>query len=98
MGKSMLQSIKKSTRSKVRDILMEYPETRNSDRLLRLTYWTHIDGVTSLDDLMTATCPESIRRARQWWNERGFLLATDTEVLKRRKQFNKEMKKGITKL
>lgn len=92
MRQAMLQSIKHTVRNKVRDILSNYPETRNDDRVLCLTYWKEIDRVADLDGIQFATSPEAIRRARQWLNEHGFLLATDPDVLKRRRQSVSEMK------
>lgn len=96
MDQTMLQSIKHA-HGKVRAILEEYPETRNSDNLLCLTYWKFVDGVKDLDGIQFATCPEVIRRARQKINERNILLATDPEVLKRRRQGSREMRTGITR-
>lgn len=97
MGQAMLKSIKTTVRHKVKDILNQFPDTRNDDRLLCVTYWREVDKVTTLDGVKGATSPEAIRRARQWLNERGFLLATDPEVLRRRRQSSHEMK-GITNI
>lgn len=97
MNKSMLQAIQ-HTRGKVRAILEEYPDTRNSDNLLCVYYWRLVDEVEDLDGVAFATPPEAIRRARQYLNEKGFLLATDPDVQKRRRQNAKEMKAGITKI
>lgn len=97
MNKSMLQTIR-HTRGKVRAILEEYPDTRNSDNLLCVFYWKLVDEVEDLDGVAFATPPEAIRRARQHINEKGHLLATDPNVLKRRRQNAKEVRTGITRM
>lgn len=77
-------------RDGVRFLLEAYPETCNNDNLLCVMYWKIIDGIQSLDGIEFATSSEAIRRARQLVNERGIGLATDPDVLKRRKQFKKK--------
>jgi len=93
----MLKTIK-HVKGRVEAILREYPETRNCDKLLCITYWKLIDEVKDLDGIQFATCPEAIRRARQWLNERGQYLATDPEVLKKRRYNAREMRIGVAKI
>jgi hypothetical protein len=94
----MLQTIKKTTFKKVQDILSSFPDTRNDDRLLCLTYWKQIDKVEDLDGIQFATTPEAIRRARQLLNAKGILQATNEDVLKRRRKGSNEMKAGIANI
>lgn len=97
MDKSMLQSIKK-TRDKVRFILQEFPDTRNNDNLLCTTYWRHVDEVEDLAGVQFATPAEALRRSRQLLNADGILLATDPQVLEKRRQKAIEMRAGITRI
>lgn len=97
MEQSILQSIKK-TKDKVRIILQEYPDTRNNDNLLCSVYWKEADNVSDLAGLQFATPAEAIRRSRQLLNQKGILLATDPEVLLKRKQRAKEMRAGIGRI
>jgi hypothetical protein len=94
---SMLQMMK-HTKDKVAAILNEWPETRNCDKKLCVSYWKLVDGIQELDQVERATSPEAIRRARQMLNESGRYLATDPDVLKRRRQAYKEVKEGIKKI
>lgn len=97
METSMLQTITK-TRDKVKFILDMFPESRNNDNLLCSIYWQKADGVQHLEGLQFATPAEAIRRARQLLNEKGLFLATDPEVLEKRRHRAKEIRKGITKI
>lgn len=82
---------------KIKILLENNPELRNSDKRLMWTIWMNEHkaslGYMDYDDFMTATLPEDIRRARQmvvkdWPN----LQATDERVRKRRRL--KEIQKG----
>lgn len=97
MDKSMLQSIKR-TRDKVKFILEMYPDTRNNDNLLCTVYWKHVDEVEDLGGLQFATPAEAIRRSRQLINQGGQLLATDPDVLHKRRQSAREMRAGISRI
>lgn len=97
MGKDVVESLK-SVKKKVQFILQEYPETRNNDNLLCSIYWREIDHVYDLDRLKYATSAEAIRRSRQLINSEGKLLATDPEVLRRRRQLAKQMSTGLAKI
>lgn len=94
METSILQSLER-TKDKVRVILQEYPETRNNDNLLCSIYWREADGVEDLAGVQFATSAEAIRRSRQKINEDGDLLATDPDVLRRRRQLSHEIRRGI---
>jgi hypothetical protein len=97
LEKDMLQSIKK-TLDKVRFVLQAHPDTRNNDNLLCQVYWREVDGVQDLEGVQFATSAEAIRRSRQLLNERNILIATDLEILKKRKQKAKQMKAGIARI
>jgi hypothetical protein len=97
MDRSMLQTIKR-TRDKVRYILQEDPDTRNSDNLLCAVYWKNVDGVDDLAGLQFATPAEAIRRSRQLLNQQGILLATDPAILEKRRLRAREMRAGITRI
>lgn len=97
VDRDMLQSIK-TTKNKVRMIMQEYPETRNNDNLLCSVYWREVDEVNDLAGLQFATPAEAIRRNRQLLNKKGLLLATDPEMLQKRRQAAKEMRAGMAKM
>jgi hypothetical protein len=91
---------KKSIRQNVEAIMREYPDTRNDDKLLILTYWNLFDKivkdqmVSPIDVLDKATSTESIRRSRQLIQEEGKYPATDETVIGRRNK-EKKMKEAI---
>ncbi|MEC1657203.1 hypothetical protein P9D81_20355 [Bacillus haynesii] len=102
MDSSALDSIKK-TKDKVRFLLQKYPEekypeARNNDNLLCSLYWKEADGIEDLAAVQFATSAEAIRRSRQLLNSKGLLLATDPKVLEKRKQKEREMRAGISKI
>lgn len=94
MSRSMLHELPE-IKERVRHILEEYPDSRNDDRLLCVLYWRLVDGAEDLDDVLIATLPEGIRRSRQKLNEAGILLATDPDVLRRRRQLEVAVRQGI---
>src|SRR5690554_2639492 len=94
----------KSIRDNVRDILEQYPETRNSDKLLILKYWELVDklpmhSMSRLKEafVLNSTSTESIRRARQLIQESGEFLPTNDNVVKRRRRREQKMFEAITK-
>ncbi len=93
----LLENMKK-TRDKVRFIMENFPETRNNDNLLCQVYWQVVDGVRDLSDIPSATPAEAIRRNRQLLNAKNILLATDPDIIEKRRQKAKEIKMGITKM
>lgn len=97
MDKGIVQSIKK-TRDKVKFIMTHYPETRNNDNLLCNVYWREVDEVEDLGGIQFATPAEAIRRSRQLLNAEHLLLATDPQVLEKRRQKAREIRAGITKV
>lgn len=97
MSTAILQSIKK-TRDKVKFILEMFPETRNNDNLLCRVYWREVDEIDDLDGIQFATAAEAIRRSRQLINADGLLLATDPQILDKRRQKAKEIRVGITRI
>ena len=95
------------TYDKVFLMLKDDPKTRNSDKYLIWKYWveegkatvdryegnTYLPGIIYHTDFMSATSPESIRRARQKIQEtHPELRPTNPKVLARR--FKKEQTKG----
>lgn len=95
----------KNIRKNVEQILQDYPQTRNSDRLLYVTYWKVIDDLP-IDNETSArnfaklfvkksTNSESIRRARQLIQQEGLFLPTDEKVIKARHKKQIQMKDAI---
>jgi hypothetical protein len=85
MGKQLKKVI-----HQVWQLLKAEPEYRNNDTLLQVSWAENFAGVETMDDLRTAAAFqaisfESIRRARQKIQEKGFFLPTDETVIKRRK-------------
>jgi hypothetical protein len=90
---------------RVRAILTEYEEARNSDFLLAILYlrkYTELgsfisfipfDLIKKYDGIF-----ENIRRARQKLNEEGLFLPTDPKVLKRRRRLAEEYRRTLPKL
>src|ERR1035437_9898163 len=64
---------------KVKEILKEYPETRDSDKLLILKVWES-EGLFLSDDqretFLKLTSSETIRRTRQKLQEQGYYKST----------------------
>ncbi len=95
----------KNIRKNVEQILQDYPQTRNSDRLLYVTYWKVIDDLpidheTSARKfanlfIKNSTNSESIRRARQLIQQEGLFLPTDDSVIKARHKKQITMKDAI---
>jgi hypothetical protein len=84
---------------KVEFILEHFPEARNNDNYLIYMYWKLVDRCETLDDVLYATAPEVIRRARQKiQNEKGKYVPTDPEVCRKRKIAEKGFREGISKL
>ncbi len=88
----------KRVRKNVEMILRDYPETRNSDKLLILKYWELVDklpmySMARFKDafVLNSTNTESIRRARQLIQEEGHYLPTKKEVISRRRKKEIEM-------
>ena len=59
-------------------ILKEFPETRNSDKLLLQRYYKHYEGIETKLDLVNKT-PESVTRARRKVQELNPDLAAEPE-------------------
>jgi hypothetical protein len=82
-------------KEKVAVILRNYPETRNSDKVLVEVYWKvwDKDYIQSneygewvlLNNLIRMTNPNTVIRARQKFNENGEYLPDDEVVIARRK-------------
>lgn len=91
-------SKKQSIKDNVFTLLKDYPEARNSDKLLILKYWEVVDKIPmdSIDGfrkgyLLKSTNAESIRRARQLIQEDGQFLPTNDRVIARRRKKEVEM-------
>lgn len=89
-------------RDNVAKILKDYPETRNSDKLLILKYWELVDKLPmdNIDKFREAfvkksTNTESIRRARQLIQEEGKFLPTDKHVIEKRRRKEQLMIESI---
>lgn len=93
-------------KDKVKVILRNYPDTRNSDKLLVEQYWKtwDKDSIASneygdwvlLSNLIKMTNPNTIIRARQKINEEGEFLATE-EIVKFRRKREKLVRNSITR-
>ena len=91
----------KDTETCVRYILAHYPETRNNDKLLMLTYWRIIDRIPVPPEfhkafLHYATTPETITRARRLIQSQGDYQARDEvkEMRRRRQRKMRELLSG----
>lgn len=84
--------------AKVQFIMENFPETRNDDSLLTLMYWKLVEGAEKLEDVLWVTKAEVVRRARQKIQEKGILLPTDEDVMKRRRMNEKIVRQGIQQL
>ncbi|MFA1509897.1 hypothetical protein ACDN41_11775 [Priestia aryabhattai] len=80
----MLDNMKQN-KDKVEYILANYPESRNSDRLLVKLFWQHMDGIHTIDEILNATPSASIERVRREFTSDGKYLATDEKVRKARR-------------
>lgn len=95
---NMIQELKHKF-EKVEFILKHFPEARNNDNYLIYLYWKLVDQCETLEDIMHATSPEVIRRARQKiQNEKGQYKPTDPEIIKRRRIAEKSIREGINKI
>lgn len=90
---SFLQTLK-TKKSKVEYILDRYPQTRHSDKELIMTYWKEVDRITELEEVLGATKAETIRRARQKFNQDGLYLPAK-EVQLERKRYADEMRNDL---
>jgi hypothetical protein len=61
-GANILAELQR-VKDRVLQLYKENPRVANSYCLLVKEYWIHFDEVTGLDDIVTATSPESITRA-----------------------------------
>lgn len=84
-------NVKKNVKRNVEALLRDYPDTRNDDKLLTITYWKVYDNVDMSSEenfyssfMHQSTSTESIRRARQMIQEDGKYMPTDEVVAKRR--------------
>ncbi|CDQ41779.1 hypothetical protein [Virgibacillus salexigens] len=76
----------KHKKEKVAFILEHFPDSRNNDNILCSLYWKLVDKAKTVDDIMHATSPEVIRRARQKiQNDYHLYMPTDEKVLKKRR-------------
>lgn len=76
--------MKKKVIDNVRELLLEYPETRGDDMLLLIYYWTKIEKHVVIRDLKYATSAETIRRVRQKLQADNENLKPDDETQRRR--------------
>lgn len=90
-----ITSTLRDTKKKVAYILENYPESRNNDTLLIKLYWEIFDQVKTINDVMRASSPETIRRCRQRLNEEGLYLPTDPKVAQRRRRNSVIMRQNI---
>ena len=92
----------KQVKKHVEEILKNYPETRNSDKLLILKYWELVDKLPMYSMsrfkeafLLNSTNTESIRRARQLIQEEGRYMPTKDSVVTQRRKKEVKMKTSI---
>lgn len=86
-------------KGKVDLILCRHSEARNSDKVLVELYWKTWDSQhiatneagdwVLLANIINMTSPDSITRARRWFQEHGFYEATDPVVRERRARESK---------
>lgn len=83
---------------KVKDIvwhiLEREPATRNSDKLLAIRVWKIISGgkdTIELEEILALPSYETIRRARQKYQEQWMYQPTSEEVKKRRHRNTKSL-------
>lgn len=83
----------KQLKSKVEDVLIKYPETRNSDVILTFMIIKEYlpNEIKEIDDkffistfALKRVREDNVKRIRAKFNEKGKYLATDPEVLKKR--------------
>lgn len=89
----------KTLKELVNEILIDYPETRDSDKKLIWSVWRY-KGLTAGDmidraDFLNAPSPESIRRVRQQLQREDLLLGTKLiqptkEIKQKRVKLSKE--------
>ena len=81
----MISSEIPKIKSLVEEVLVKYPRTRNSDKLLRTTIkeWYGIEAN-----------PESVSRLRRWFQQHGQYEATIT-VRERRKQESENVREVL---
>ena len=74
---------------KVKTILENYPDTRNSDKKLIWEFWVQemvvFSGFLSFENFIKATSPESIRRARQKIQQLYPELGPTSELVRKRR-------------
>ena len=89
----------------VEQILKEYPETRNSDIDLTLTYWwvfnkdkfVQISGAYWIraQDIRDLPREDQLSRVRRQIQEEGKYPATDEKVAKKRRQLINQVRKDL---
>lgn len=85
----------RQVRENVLTLLETSERTRNSDRLLLLSYWHTYDGINleenfSSQFILSSTNPESITRARRSIQSAGLFLPTEEDVLRKRRMLAEE--------
>ena len=75
----------KKTKEKVKYILDNYPNTRDSDKLLYVTVLEFFHGSVNLRDMLDPSVPgfETVSRIRRKFQEQGQFLGTNQVVIAR---------------
>lgn len=89
----------RSIKEKTEYVLDQYPDSRNSDKLLVELYWKTWDAQhiatneagswVLLERVIYMTSPDSITRCRRKFQEEGMYPATDPVVIERRSKERK---------
>jgi len=88
---------------KVRRILKNYPETRNSDIELTIRLWwvfhrdkINSDGTVKIRELWNLPREDNIKRIRaKIQNDQGMFLPTDPQIIKERQKLSKKWKQDL---
>ncbi len=88
----------KQLKKEVEDILLNYPETRDSDITLMIKVWEIYYGVGSLiytKQLYDLPYHDNIKRIRAKFNEKGLYISDNLEVRKKRHQLEEKWRKEL---
>lgn len=87
-----------SIKDNVEKLLKDFPATRNSDKFLEYKYVTEVLKVkiSFMDwNKLSSVNFDSITRARRKFQEEGYYLPTDPEILKQRRRYETEMHENM---
>ena len=76
----------KKVKKRVAILLQKYPHLRNDDQTLIRYYWRIFEGYEIPIPSKPKTGAASIIRSRQKWQEAGYFLPTDPEIIEQRRK------------